>query len=55
MYVKPRLERYGTFRELTRAGFNWCFFTGTCGTSSVTAPEENGSTTQEYDPQYDRS
>lgn len=22
MYTKPRVERFGTFRELTRAGFN---------------------------------
>jgi hypothetical protein len=22
MYEKPRVERYGTFRELTRIGFN---------------------------------
>ena len=53
MYVKPELQRYGTFREVTR-NFNWCWmypnFTG-CTPPSFQGGEggEEGSGTEEED------
>jgi len=27
MYQKPVLQKYGSFREVTQSGFQWCTFT----------------------------
>ena len=42
MYVKPKLERFGTFRELTRVGFNGCS-DGYTVTNDSTGVSDSGS------------
>jgi hypothetical protein len=39
MYVKPELQRFGTFREVTR-NFNWCWMYPNFTGCNPTTPEE---------------
>jgi len=44
VYVKPRLERFGTFRELTKLGF-----TGASDGFTIIGPDGNSSSGNDLD------